>query len=77
MLEFTEEQRLIRSEIRNLCSEFDDEYWRARDREKEYPMEFVRTLGEHTESVLREVGLGDEAIRRLHEAGVVSAAPSE
>jgi crotonobetainyl-CoA:carnitine CoA-transferase CaiB-like acyl-CoA transferase len=30
-------------------------------------------LGEHTESVLREVGLGDEEIRRLHEAGVVSA----
>ena len=47
MLEFTEEQRLIRSEVSNLCSEFDDEYWRARDREKEYPMEFVRTLGEH------------------------------
>jgi acyl-CoA dehydrogenase len=47
MLEFTEEQRLIRSEIRNLCSEFDDEYWRERDRRKEYPMEFVRTLGEH------------------------------
>jgi crotonobetainyl-CoA:carnitine CoA-transferase CaiB-like acyl-CoA transferase len=30
-------------------------------------------LGEHTESVLREVGLGDEEIRRLHEAGVVFA----
>lgn len=29
-------------------------------------------LGEHTESVLREVGLDDEEIRRLHEAGVVS-----
>jgi len=47
MLEFTEEQRLIRSEIRDLCSEFDDEYWRTKDRAKEYPMEFVRTLGEH------------------------------
>ncbi|MFB6170691.1 MAG: CaiB/BaiF CoA transferase family protein [Haloarculaceae archaeon] len=30
-------------------------------------------LGEHTEAVLREVGLGDEEIRRLHEEGVVSA----
>ena len=29
-------------------------------------------LGEHTESVLREVGLDDAEIRRLHEAGVVS-----
>ncbi|MEF8789525.1 MAG: acyl-CoA dehydrogenase family protein [Haloarculaceae archaeon] len=47
MLEFTEEQRLIRTEIRNLCAEFDGEYWREKDREKEYPMEFVRTLGEH------------------------------
>ena len=47
MLEFTEEQRLIRSEIERLCAEFDDEYWRERDRKKEYPMEFVRTLGEH------------------------------
>ena len=47
MLEFTEEQRLIRNEIRNLCSEFDNEYWRDHDREAAYPMEFVRTLGEH------------------------------
>ena len=47
MLEFTEEQRLIRSEIRNLCSAFDDEYWREKDRRREYPMEFVRALGEH------------------------------
>jgi crotonobetainyl-CoA:carnitine CoA-transferase CaiB-like acyl-CoA transferase len=30
-------------------------------------------LGEHTESVLRDVGLEDAEIRRLHDAGVVSA----
>ena len=47
MLEFTEEQRHIRSEIRNICDDFDMEYWREKDREHEYPMEFVRTLGEH------------------------------
>ena len=46
MLEFTEEQRLIRREIESICAEFDDEYWRARDREAEYPMDFVETLGE-------------------------------
>ena len=47
MLEFTEEQRLIRNEVRNICSEFDDEYWRSHDRDAEYPMAFVRTLAEH------------------------------
>ena len=47
MLEFTEEQRLIRSEIENICSDFDDEYWREKDRNAEYPMEFVRTLADH------------------------------
>lgn len=47
MLEFTEEQRLIRSEIENVCSEFDGEYWREHDRNAEYPMDFVKTLGEY------------------------------
>lgn len=46
MLEFTEEQRLIRREIQNLCEEFDGEYWRERDRNAEYPMDFVQKLGE-------------------------------
>jgi acyl-CoA dehydrogenase len=47
MLEFTEEQRLIRSEVQNICSEFENEYWREQDRKAEYPMEFVQTLGEY------------------------------
>ena len=47
MLEFTEEQRLIRSEIENLCADFEDEYWREKDRNAEYPMDFVQTLGDH------------------------------
>lgn len=46
MLEFTEEQRLIRNEVENLCERFDDEYWRAKDRDAEYPMDFVQALGE-------------------------------
>jgi acyl-CoA dehydrogenase len=47
MLEFTEEQRLIQSEIQKICSDFGSEYWRERDRNAEYPMDFVQTLGEH------------------------------
>jgi len=47
MLEFNEEQRLIQSEIQNICLEYDNEYWRERDRNAEYPMEFVQSLGEY------------------------------
>jgi acyl-CoA dehydrogenase len=47
MLELTEEQRLIQREIRNLCDDYGDEYWREQDRRAEYPMDFVRDVGEH------------------------------
>jgi acyl-CoA dehydrogenase len=46
MLEFSEEQRLIQSEIQRICDDYDDEYWREKDRNAEYPMDFVQTLGE-------------------------------
>jgi acyl-CoA dehydrogenase len=36
----SEEQRLIQSQIRELCDEFGDEYWREKDRRHEYPTEF-------------------------------------
>ncbi|WP_432869137.1 acyl-CoA dehydrogenase family protein [Microbispora rosea] len=32
--------------VRELCERFGDEYWRARDRERAYPEEFVRALTE-------------------------------
>lgn len=47
MLEFSEEQRLIQNEVQNICSEFDKEYWRERDRKAEYPMDFVEMLGRY------------------------------
>lgn len=47
MLEFSEEHRLIQSEIGNLCENYEDEYWQRKDREAEYPHEFVSDLGEH------------------------------
>jgi len=43
----SEQQRLVRDSIRDICDEFDDEYWRQCDMEAEYPQEFVDTLGDH------------------------------
>ena len=34
----------IRDSVRKLCARFPGEYWRALDRERAYPTEFVRTL---------------------------------
>ena len=45
-VELSEEQRLVRKSIRDICSEFDDAYWRQCAREGEYPHEFVDTLAE-------------------------------
>ncbi len=36
----------IRDAVRKLCAGFPGEYWRALDRERTYPTEFVRTLTE-------------------------------
>lgn len=38
--ELSEEQRMIQRQIRNLCEEFDDEYWREKDLNHEFPDEF-------------------------------------
>jgi len=42
----TREQELqeIRSAVRKLCAGYPGEYWRALDRERKYPTEFVRAL---------------------------------
>jgi len=42
----TQEQLQIREEIRKVCSEFPDSYWRQVDREGAYPEAFVRKLTE-------------------------------
>jgi acyl-CoA dehydrogenase len=36
----------IRESVRKLCARFPGEYWRALDRERAYPTDFVRTLTE-------------------------------
>jgi acyl-CoA dehydrogenase len=42
----TTEQQQIRDEIRKVCREFPDAYWRDVDRNKAYPGEFVKKLSE-------------------------------
>src|SRR5919108_1240111 len=42
----TVEQQQIREEIRKICREFPDAYWRDIDNKKEYPETFVRKLSE-------------------------------
>src|SRR5206468_6930490 len=42
----TQEQLQIRDEIRKVCREFPDSYWREIDGKKEYPEGFVRKLSE-------------------------------
>ena len=46
-LTLTDEQQLVRTNIRDLCSEFGPEYWREKDREEAYPEEFVERLADH------------------------------
>jgi acyl-CoA dehydrogenase len=42
----TQEQLQIRGEIRKVCAEFGDSYWREVDAEKSYPEAFVQKLSE-------------------------------
>ena len=42
----TQEQLQIRDEIRKVCREFPDAYWRAIDSKRDYPDAFVRKLSE-------------------------------
>jgi len=45
-VELSEDQRLIRDAVRELCREYPDAYWRELDRTGEYPDAFVRALSE-------------------------------
>ncbi|MFB6123710.1 MAG: acyl-CoA dehydrogenase family protein [Haloferacaceae archaeon] len=46
-VELNEEQRMVRDAVREVCEDFDAEYWRERDENEEYPHEFVDTLADH------------------------------
>lgn len=43
----SQERELIRKEIRNLCEDFGDEYWREKDQAHEFPHEFFDEFAEH------------------------------
>jgi alkylation response protein AidB-like acyl-CoA dehydrogenase len=42
----TQDYAEIRAEVRKLCAEFPNEYWRKLDRESAYPAEFVKALSD-------------------------------
>jgi acyl-CoA dehydrogenase len=42
----TEQQRLVRDTVRDICSEFDRAYWREHDATAEYPAAFVEQLAD-------------------------------
>jgi acyl-CoA dehydrogenase len=46
-LSLSESQRLVQKSIRNICEDFDHEYWRTKSDEGEYPHEFVDELADH------------------------------
>lgn len=43
----SDQQRLVRDSIRDICADFDAAYWRERDRAGEYPHEFANALADH------------------------------
>lgn len=43
-VELSSQQQLVANSIRNICDDFDDAYWREKDRKGEYPSEFVQEL---------------------------------
>lgn len=43
----TEQQRLVRDAIREICEDFEADYWRSKDKEGEYPEEFINRLADH------------------------------
>lgn len=46
-VELTDQQQLVRDSIRDICGDFDAEYWRSKDATGEYPSEFADSLAEH------------------------------
>jgi len=46
-VQLTEQQRLVRDSIRDICDDFDAAYWREHDAAGEYPSEFVDSLADN------------------------------
>ena len=46
-VQLSEQQRLVRDSIRDICSDFDAAYWREHDENATYPEAFADSLAEH------------------------------
>ena len=45
-VQLTDQQRLVRDSIQDICSDFDRAYWREKDSQGEYPHEFAAALAD-------------------------------
>ncbi|MGB9985442.1 acyl-CoA dehydrogenase family protein [Salarchaeum japonicum] len=45
-VQLTDQQRLVRDSIRDICGDFDQSYWRQQDKQGEYPHEFADELAD-------------------------------
>lgn len=45
-VQLTDQQRLVRDSIRDICEDFDQSYWRQQDKQGEYPHEFADELAD-------------------------------
>lgn len=74
----------VRDTVKKVCDEFDGEYWREKDREREYPTEFVNKLTELglLASLIPEeyggsglsISVGSEILKAIHEFGANASA---
>ena len=74
----------VRETVQRVCEEFDGEYWREKDREREYPTEFVNKLTELglLASLIPEeyggsglsISVGSEILKAIHEFGANASA---
>ena len=74
----------VRDTVKKVCEEFDGEYWREKDRKREYPTEFVSKLTELglLASLIPEeyggsglsISIGSEILKAIHEFGANASA---
>ncbi len=79
MTDHTETIAQLRDTVKRICDDYPGEYWRAKDRERQYPTEFVRALTEMgllAALVPEEFGgsglplfVGAEILKAIHEFG--------
>lgn len=74
----------VRETVQKVCEEFDGQYWRTKDRDREYPTEFVNKLTELglLASLIPEeyggsglsISVGSEILKAIHEFGANASA---